>query len=74
MIYNKKYEYKGKIYCEDDLSLDIDNYGGCLYRLYLELQKNGEAAENTIYYCTESNKFYDYVEDMIELEFEHLEV
>lgn len=24
----KKYEYNGKIYCDEDLSCDIDNYGG----------------------------------------------
>lgn len=30
---NKKYEYGGLIYCEDDLSEEIDNYGGDLYPL-----------------------------------------
>ena len=28
---NKKYEYNGNIYCEDDLSEEIYNYGGDLY-------------------------------------------
>lgn len=30
---NKKYEYNGQIYCKDDLSNQIDNYGGDLYPL-----------------------------------------
>lgn len=30
---NKRYEYDEKIYCEDDLSEEIDNYGGDLYDL-----------------------------------------
>lgn len=33
----KKYEYNGKIYCEEDLSCEIDNYGGDLYALYFAL-------------------------------------
>ena len=32
---NKKYEYGGLIYCEDDLSEKIDNYGGSLYDLFI---------------------------------------
>lgn len=32
---NKKYEYNGNIYCEDDLSEEIYNYGGDLDDLFL---------------------------------------
>lgn len=31
---SKKYEYDEKIYCDDDLSEEIENYGGDLYDLF----------------------------------------
>lgn len=40
---NKRYEYYGKIYCEDDLSESIDNYGGNLYDLFLLLEADDRA-------------------------------
>ena len=47
----KRYEYKGKTYCEDDLSEEIGElYGGGLYDLYWELKKAGEADETKQYY------------------------
>lgn len=35
----KLYEYKGKIYCKEDISLENDDYVGDLYDLYWELKK-----------------------------------
>lgn len=70
----KKYEYNGKIYCDEDLSCDIDNYGGDLYDLYYELEKANEVAECTYYYCQDEPKYYDSIEDLIEGAFDYLEV
>ena len=39
----KLYEYKGKIYCEEDISLENDDYVGDLYDLYWELKKTENA-------------------------------
>lgn len=30
---NERYEYKGLIYCEDDISDEFNNYGGNLFDL-----------------------------------------
>jgi hypothetical protein len=46
----KKYEYGGLIYCEDDLSEEIDNYGGSLFDLYWNLKEAGMVDEITYYY------------------------
>ena len=70
----KKYEYNGMIYCDEDLSCDIDNYGGDLYDLYYELEKAHEVAECTYYYCQDEPKYYDSIEDLIEGAFDYLEV
>lgn len=53
---NKKYEYGGLIYCEDDLSEEIDNYGGSLYNLLYNLVSDGAAAHAEIYYRKETNE------------------
>ena len=70
----KKYEYNGMIYCDEDLSCDIDNYGGDLWDLFWALRKNGEAEEQTSYYCPQSDTCYQSLEELIENECEHLEV
>lgn len=77
---NKKYEYNGNIYCEDDLSEEIDNYGGSLFDLYWNLKEAGVVDEITYYYkryaydnC-EFYKEYENHEDLIESEFCELEV
>lgn len=73
----KKYEYEEKIYCDEDLSEQIDNYGGDLFDLYWELQKNGDACETTYYFTPDaetSNDVYETYEDLIENEFADLEV
>jgi hypothetical protein len=70
----KKYEYNGKIYCDEDLSCDIDNYGGDLFDLFWELKRKGKVEEHTTYYCRNSGTFYDSIEDFIEQECEDLEV
>lgn len=38
---NKRYEYGGFIYCDDDLSKEIKNYGGIIYDLFSELERDG---------------------------------
>lgn len=70
----KKYEYDGKIYCDEDLSCEIDNYGGDLWDLFWKLKKQGEVSEITTYYCPQSNAYYESIEDFIETECEDLEV
>ena len=71
---NKKYEYCGLIYCEEDLSEEIDNYGGDLYDLFLTLESDGKAGRAKIYYRKESDEPYRDYEDLIETEFCELEV
>lgn len=71
---NKKYKYNGKIFCDDDLSVEIENYGGYLYDLFNELQKDGSVVEETIYYTpSQPEQIYDSVEDLIEDRFKDLE-
>ena len=71
----KRYEYKGEIYCEEDLSEEIENYGGDLFDLYWNLKTAGDAIEWK-YYASIQNpeNTYDSVEDLIEKEFDYLEV
>lgn len=71
---NKKYEYGGLIYCEDDLSLEIDNYGGDLYELYVALSHDDLVNDVTYYYVTDGTTGYDTYEELIESEFSVLEV
>nr|DAZ07698.1 MAG TPA: hypothetical protein [Caudoviricetes sp.] len=71
---NKKYEYGGLIYCEDDLSLEIDNYGGDLYELYVALSHDDLVNDVTYYYVTDGTTDYDTYEELIESEFSVLEV
>lgn len=71
---NKRYEYEDKIYCEDDLSEEIENYGGDLYDLYFALSHDRLADDVTYYYAIEGSKDYETPEDLIESEFSNLEV
>lgn len=71
---NKRYEYDGKIYCEDDLSEQIDNYGGDLFDLYFALLHDNLASDVTYYYATDSTDDYETYEELIESEFSELEV
>lgn len=71
---NKRYEYGGLIYCECDLSEEIDNYGGSLYDLFYNLESDGRAGYAEVYYKKESSEPYESYEDLIETEFSELEV
>ena len=71
---NKRYEYGGLIYCEDDLSEQIDNYYGDLFDLYLALLHDALANEVTYYYVTDGTNGYETYEDLVEAEFSELEV
>ena len=72
---SKKYEYDEKIYCEDDLSEEIENYGGGLYDLFFALSKAGEASEVTYYYNPNNpDDYYEDIDELIENEFDDLEV
>ena len=71
---NKRYEYGGLIYCEDDLSLEIDNYGGDLYELSVALSHDDLVNDVTYYYVTDGTTDYDTYEELIESEFSVLEV
>lgn len=71
---NKKYEYNGNIYCEDDLSEEIYNYGGDLDDLFSRLESDGRAGCIEVYYKKESSEPYEDYEDLIESEFSELEV
>lgn len=70
----KRYKYEDRIYCEDDLSEEIDNYGGDLLDLCWELTVAGEAVEWTHYAASgEPVHTYDSAEELIEKEFGYLE-
>lgn len=74
---NKRYEYKGMIYCKYDLSDEIDNYGGDLYDLYWSLKESREVDEITHYYVSYKYgdcEYYEDYGDLIEKEFSELEV
>ena len=70
----KKYEYDGKIYCDEDLSCEIDNYGGDLYDLFFKLKEHDKAEEYISYHCPLSASYYESIEDFIQNECEDLEV
>lgn len=70
----KIYEYKGLIYCENDLSIEQDNYGGDLYDLYLELKNDNKVNETTSYYVEGELQIYDSHEELIDEEFRDLVV
>ena len=71
---NKRYEYGGFIYCDDDLSKETKNYGGIIYDLFSELERDGIAGCREVYYRKETNEPYEDYEDLIEKEFSELEV
>lgn len=81
MKMNKRYEYCGLIYCEDDLSKEIDNYGGDLYELFVALECD-DRVERKVMYCSidgfdggENNEYiYEGIQHCIEEEFSDLEV
>lgn len=68
----KIYEYKGKHYCEEDLSLTDDDYAGDLYDLYWKLREDGKADESTFYYIKGSSSTYREAEELVEEEFADL--
>lgn len=72
---NKKYEYKGNIYCEDDLSKEIYNYGGGLDDLFYELLRNKKVEEFKGYYLKGvvcDGGFYRDYKELIKEEYENL--
>lgn len=72
---DKIYEYKGKRYCEVDISLRDDDYAGDLYDLYWELKQDGRACEDTTYHLPDNYQdIYTEAEELVENEFEDLVV
>ena len=57
------YVYKGKTWCDLDLSEETDYYGGDLYDLFCELEQAGFCYKTT-FYCTEEKSF-DNEEDVL---------
>lgn len=80
MIDNERYEYKGLIYCEDDISDEFNNYGGDLFDLHYELRRDRKVSEETRYYINSDyfndvdNCYYDSEEELVEKNYERLEV
>lgn len=80
MIYNERYEYKGLIYCEEDISDEFNNYGGDLFDLYYELRRDRKVSEETKYYIIDDyfgrgyNCYYDREEDLVKNNYEKLGV
>lgn len=64
----KKYLFNGKIYCDEDLSEKIDNYGGSEYDLCWDMQEAHIIREETYFYCPESAESYSDFEDFMERE------
>ena len=71
---NKRYEYEDEIYCEDNLSEEIDNYGGDLFDLFLSLNLDNKTYMRTIFCVRKSGKSYETTKELIESEFSDLEV
>lgn len=72
---NKKYEYNGNIYCEDDLSGEIYNYGGDLDDLFADLLRNKDIEETTYYSAQgacSSDEYYEDYKELIKVEYEKL--
>lgn len=72
---NKKYEYNGNIYCEDDLSQEIYNYGGDLDDLFSDLLRNQDIEEITYYSAKgacSSDEYYEDYKELIKEEYEKL--
>lgn len=70
---NKKYEYNGNIYCEDDLSEEIYNYGGDLDDLFSDLLRNKDIEETTYYSAKgacSSDEYYEDYKELIKEEYE----
>lgn len=76
---NKRYEYGELIYCNDNLSQQIDNYGGDLYDLFSELEAD-DRAESVVMFRSidedgENGEYiYESIRHCIEKEFSELEV
>ena len=71
----KIYEYKGKHYCDVDLSETDNDYEGDLYDLYWELKEDGECEEETVYHLkNDGDGYIEYstAEELIEEEFSDL--
>lgn len=63
----KIYEYEGKHYCDEDLSMTDDAYAGDLYDLYWELRQKGELREETRYYSAVNPEYsFESAEDLVE--------
>lgn len=72
---NKRYEYGELIYCEDDLSEQIDNYGGDLDDLFFDLLINKDIEETTYYSAKDacsSDEYYEDYKELIKEEYEKL--
>lgn len=71
MMADKIYEYNGKHYCETDISLTDDKFGGSLYDLYWDASLIGCLCEETLYYSAYNpEKQYDTAEELVKDYFE----
>lgn len=72
---NKIYEYNGKHYCNTDLSMTDDDYGGDLYDLYWDASHGslgGDLCEVTVYYSAYNPEIvYESAEELVEDFFEY---
>lgn len=64
---HKVYEYEGKHYCEEDISLTDPLYGGDVWDLYWKLKQEGHADETSLYYSPGDPDIgcYDNEEDLV---------
>ena len=66
----KIYEYGDKIYCDEDLSEEYDNYYGDLYDLYWDASHGdlrGTLCDTTLYYSAYNPEtIYDSAEELVE--------
>ncbi len=71
-----KYEYNGRIYCDEDLSDTIGNYGGNTTDLYAALKEDGKAGVTIPLFYRQSleSLYYSSIKELIENEFSDLEV
>ena len=71
---DKIYEYNGKHYCETDISLTDDKYGGDLFDLYWDASRGdlgGVLCDTKLYYSVYNPEtVYESAEELVEAYFE----
>ena len=80
----KKYKYNDKIYCDEDLSCEIDNYGGDLQQLLWDIEDENPQIQSELtitlrfiggeYYASDDEKSdEETLDEIVECGYEEVE-